>query len=82
MTNHVAHLIQIGVILKEHGKTDFQLNRAVLKSEGSRGIKNSSRASTLLNLFLRFLNNEQIERKKWFFRSIEAYYIGYKGLYR
>jgi hypothetical protein len=80
MTGHIAKLIEIGDILKKNGRTDFQLNRAILA--GPRSIENSTRASTLLDLFLRFLHIEQMEKKKWFFRSIEAYYIGYKGLFR
>jgi hypothetical protein len=77
---HITSLIHVGDILKQHGKTDFQLNRAMLA--GPRKITNSTRTCTLLDLSLRFLDIEEIERKKWFFRSIEAYYIGYKGSFR
>ena len=78
--SHVTYLVQIGVILEQYGKTDFQLNRDMLK--GPRKIANSPRTCTLLDLCLRFLDIEQIGRKRWFFRSIEAYYIGYKGSFR
>jgi hypothetical protein len=80
MTGHLSKLIQIGDILKQNGKTDFQLNRTVLL--GLRKITNSTRACTLLDLCLRFVNEERLEKKKWFFRPVESYYIGYKGLFR
>jgi hypothetical protein len=78
--NRRTSLIQIGDILKMHNKSDFRLNRPVLV--GSHKIAGPVRNCTLLDLCLRFLDNEQIEEKKWFFRSVEAYYIGYRGLFR
>ena len=80
MTGHISQLIQVGDVLKRNGKTDFQLNRMVLL--GLRKITNSTRACTLLDLCLRFADEEHIEKRKWFFRPVESYYIGYKGLFR
>jgi hypothetical protein len=78
--NRLVSLIQIGDILIQHGKSDFRLNRATLT--GPHKIAGPVRNCTLLDLCLRFLDNEQIEGKKWFFRVVEAYYIGYRGLFR
>jgi hypothetical protein len=81
MTGHISKLVQVGDVLKRNGKTDFQLNRPVLQTS-ERKIAGSIRACTLLDLCLRFVNEEQLERKKWFFRPVESYYIGYKGSFR
>jgi hypothetical protein len=80
MTGHIANLIKIGDILKQANKTDFDLNRTEIIS--SKKIKNSTRACTLMNLFIRFLDEEKVEGKRWFFRSVDAYYRGHKGLFR
>jgi hypothetical protein len=80
MTGHISQLIQVGDALKQNGKSDFQLNRMVLM--GLRKITNSTRACTLLDLCLRFADEERLEKKKWFFRPVESYYVGYKGLFR
>jgi hypothetical protein len=76
----LTSLIQIGDMLTLNNKTDFRLNRPILT--GPQKITNPVRNCTLLELCLRFLDNEQIGGKKWFFRSIEAYYVGYRGLFR
>ena len=80
MTGHITNLVQIGDILKQNGKTDFDLNNSSLLR--TRKIKNSTRACTLLNLIIRFLDTNELEGKRWFFRPIDTYYIGYKGLFR
>jgi hypothetical protein len=80
MTGHIANLIQLGDILKAAGKSDFELNRAVVL--GTRKIKNSTRACTLMNLIIRFLDADKIQNKRWFFRPVQAFYTGHKGLFR
>jgi hypothetical protein len=80
MTGHLSKLIQVGDILQRNGKTDFQLNRFML--QGTRKIAGSIRACTLLDLCLRFVDKERLEKKKWFFRPVESYYIGYRGTFR
>jgi hypothetical protein len=79
-SGHITKLIQIGDILQENGKTDFDLNNASILR--TRKIKNATRVCTLLNLMIRFLDANEIEGKRWFFRPIDTYYIGYKGLFR
>ena len=79
MTGHITRLIEIGDILKENGKSDFDLNRAMIST---RKIKNSTRACTLMDLLIRFLDTDNIEGKRWFFRPVQSLYTGHKGLFR
>jgi hypothetical protein len=81
MTGHISNLIDIGDVLKAAGKTDFDLNRGTLLG-GERKIKNSTRACTLLNLLIRYLDADQTQNKRWFFRIVQAYYKGHKGTFR
>jgi hypothetical protein len=80
MTGHIANLIKIGDILKASDKGDFELNREVIL--GTRRIKNSTRACTLMNIFIRYLDAEKIRGKRWFLRPVQAFYSGYKGTFR
>jgi hypothetical protein len=77
MTSHVANLMKVGEILARNGKSSFELTRDTIIS--GRKIKNSSRACTLLQFILRYMDAERIENKRWFFRTVQARYIGYKG---
>jgi hypothetical protein len=80
MTGHIANLVQMGDILKDAGKSDFDLNRGIILS--TRKIKNSTRACTLIELLLRYLDADKIKGKRWFFRPIQAFYTGHKGTFR
>jgi hypothetical protein len=80
MTGHIADLIQIGDILKAAGKTDFDLNNGVLL--GGRKIKNATRACTLLDMLIRYLDADKIQNKKWFFRPLLAFYTKHKGVFK
>ena len=80
IAGHNINLISLGDILKRNGYTDFDLNNIMLYSE--RKIKNSNRACTLLNLLLRFMNEEKVENKRWYYRSVAAFYTGHKGFHR
>jgi hypothetical protein len=80
MTGHISNLVQIGDILKIAGKTDFDLNRGIILS--TRKIKNSTRACTLMDIFIRFMDADRIQEKRWFFRPIQALYTGHKGTFR
>jgi hypothetical protein len=80
MTGHIASLIVIGDILREAGKTDFDLNRGIIL--GTRKIKNSTRACTLLDLLLRYLDAARVQEKRWFFRPVQSFYSGHKGTFR
>ena len=80
MTGHIANLIVIGDILKATGKTDFDLNRGTVL--GSRKIKNSTRACTLIDILTRYLDADRIQDKRWFFRPVQAFYSGHKVTFR
>jgi hypothetical protein len=74
---HLINLMSIGEILQTHVHTNFNLDRESLITE--RSIKGSVRICTLMNVLLRFMDAERINDKRWFFRSVEAYYTGHKG---
>ena len=80
MTGHITNLIELGDILKANGKSDFDLNRGIIV--GTRKIKNSTRACTLMNLLIRFLDADKVQGKRWFFRPVQALYTGHKGVFR
>ena len=77
---HIRNLIEIGNILKAAGKTDFDLTNAILF--GTRKVKNATRTCTLLDILIRYLDAENVQGKRWFFRPVEAFYIGHKGVLR
>jgi hypothetical protein len=79
--NHYENLIKIGEILKASPfQFDFHLNEVSLVT--SLTIKNPTRLCTLMNLFLRFLDAEEIENKRWFIRAVQAFYSGHIGMFR
>jgi hypothetical protein len=80
MTGHISNLIQIGDTLKSTGKSDFDLNREIIL--GTRKIKNSTRACTLIELLIRYLDADKIQGKRWFFRPVQSFYTGHKGTFR
>jgi len=80
MTGHIANLVVIGDMLKAAGKTDFDLNRGILL--GTRKIKNSTRACTLMDLLIRLCDTDALQGKRWFLRPVLAFYTGHKGLFR
>ena len=79
MTGHITSLVNLGDILKENGKSDFDLNRVMIIN---RKIKNPTRACTLMNLIMRFLDADKVSGKRWFFRPVQAFYTGHKGHFR
>ena len=79
--NHYENLIKIGEILKaSQFQFDFHLNEVSLVT--SLTIKNPTRLCTLMNLFLRFLDAEEIQNKRWFIRAVQAFYSGHVGMFR
>ena len=80
MTGHISNLVEIGDILKATGKSDFDLNRGIIL--GTRKIKNSTRACTLINLLIRYLDADMLNGKRWFLRPVQTYYTGHKGTFR
>jgi hypothetical protein len=78
--DHIRNLVLLGDILEENGNTDFGLTSDILKTV--RKIDNARCACTLMDITLRYMNEEEIEGKRWFYRSVEAFYIGYPPMFR
>ena len=79
--NHYENLIKIGKILQASPfQFDFHLNEVSLVTSVT--IKNPTRLCTLMNLFLRFLDAEEIQDKRWFIRAVQAFYSGHIGMFR
>jgi hypothetical protein len=74
MKPHLKILHSIGEVLARNHKTNFGLDRS--------DIKNSTRICTVMDLLLRLLDAEEMERKRWFFRPVMSYYTGHKGISR
>ena len=74
---HFEYLHTIGKILQRVHQSTFHLDTE--NTEETSKLKNSVRVCTLMNLFLRFMDAERIDSKKWFFRPVFAYYTGHRG---
>lgn len=77
---HIKDLKELGTILEEHDMTDFDLNDVEMTSR--RKFAKSSRACTLKELILRYMDKKHIARKRWFFRPVSAKYAGHEGLFK
>ena len=80
MTGHIQDLVMLGEILEENGMGNFELTTDILKTV--RKIANARCACTLIDFILRYMNDIHLDNKRWFFRSVEAAYIGYKGTFK
>jgi hypothetical protein len=76
---HVDHLIELGDLLRSLGMTDFDLNAGAISH--TREVRNSVRACTLMEIVLRFMEAERIQKKHWFVRPLQAFYAGHKGTF-
>ena len=76
MKEHIKNLIEIGDIIKV--SHNFDLNHVI----DSKMIKNSTRICTLINLLIRFLDESKIQGRRWFYRPVQALYVGHKGVFR
>ena len=79
ITIHKDHLIELGDLLRSLGKTDFDLNAGSLSH--TREVRNSIRACTLMEIVLRFMDAERIQKKHWFVRPLQAFYAGHRGTF-
>ena len=80
MTGHVAKLVQLGDVLRSEGLHDLDLTRNIIRLE--RPIENSTRACTLLDIVLRYMDASRIQGKRWFFRPVQAFYMGHASSFR
>jgi hypothetical protein len=89
---HMAKLIKLGDVLNRNGYSDFDLNSVQLNENrdimeddqviGVLQIKNSNRICTLFNFVLRYMDEEMVDGKRWFYRPVSAYYTGHKSIER
>lgn len=68
---HFTALVKLGDILAASGLPRFGLTLDEFK--GARKFQNSSRACSLLNIILRWMNLARVNGRLWFFRPIAAY---------
>ena len=80
MTGHIKDLVMLGEILEENNMGNFGLTTDILKTV--RKIANARCACTLIDFILRYMNDIKLDDKRWFFRSVEAAYIGYRGTFK
>jgi hypothetical protein len=80
MTGHVTKLVQLGDVLRSEGQHDLDLTRTMIRVE--RPIENSTRACTLLDIVLRYMDALRIQGKRWFFRPVQAFYMGHTSSFR
>ena len=74
---HIKKLVKIGDYQRAIEKSDLDLTDAILQS--SRGLANSSRICTLMEIVLRYLDITRSGGRRWFYRPVSAYYTGHRG---
>ena len=82
MQPHIKRLLQIMEIIAPVIGT-FSLDTIGQKQSrviSSKKIVNSKRVCTVTELLLRYMDLIQLRDKRWFYRPVEAYYIGYKDM--
>ena len=77
---HLDKLRKLGPVLAANGFTDFQLNDVYMVSRHK--IEHATRACTLLEFMLRYMDGVGVERKRWFLRPVGAFYAGLKSEFK
>lgn len=77
---HLDKLRKLGPVLSANGFTDFQLNDVYMVSRHK--IEHATRACTLLEFVLRYMDGVGVERKRWFLRPVGAFYAGLKSEFK
>ena len=77
-SHHLAQIIEIGQRLVEGGHSNLGLTKEIL-SKGPRQYKNTQEICALQDLVLRYMDIIGFEKKRWFYRPIEATMTGHKG---
>lgn len=68
---HFTALVELGNLLANYGLPRFGMTMA--EFQGARKFQNSSRACSVKNLILRWMNLQQVGGRLWFFRPVAAY---------
>jgi hypothetical protein len=76
-TEKRERLVSLGEFMKKKGLSNLELTDGILKN-APQIKKNASCYCILLELVLRYMDVLQIDKKKWFYRSIESKYAGHK----
>jgi hypothetical protein len=77
---HLDKLRKVGPLLAANGFTDFQLNDVYMVSRHK--IEHATRACTLLEIVLRYMDGVGVDRKRWFLRPVSAFYAGLKSEFK
>jgi hypothetical protein len=77
---HLDKLRKIAPVLSANGFTDFQLNDVMMTSRYK--IEHATRACTLLEMVLRYMDGVGVERKRWFLRPVGAFYADLKSEFK
>jgi Type III restriction enzyme, res subunit len=72
----IGKLVELGKVLGGFRMSDLDLNENALTKV--RPFKNSTRACTLLDLVLRWMDLKRVGGKRWFYRPLEAKLLGHK----
>jgi hypothetical protein len=76
-TEKRERLVSLGEFLGKKGLPNLELTDSILK-QAPQIKKNASCYCILLELVLRYMDVLQIDKKKWFYRSIESKFAGHK----
>jgi hypothetical protein len=80
VSDHLRKLKELGTTIQTEKKgTDFGLDDATLT--GPRKFENAVRACFLMDIVLRFMDKENISRKRWMYKSIPSKIAGHKGTF-
>jgi len=77
---HLDKLRKLGPVLATNGFTDFQLNDVYMTSRHK--IEHATRACTLLEFMLRYMDGVGVDRKRWFLRPVGAYAAGLQSEFK
>ncbi len=77
-SHHLGLIVALGDRLLEGGYSNLGLTKDNL-SKGPRQYKNTQEICALQDLVLRYMDIIQFEKKRWFYRPIEAAMTGHKG---
>ena len=83
MIPHYALLEELGKIGTTTLGTNFGFTEGELqKAQAPRGVKNQIRACALTDIALRFMDEMNLETKRWFYRPLPTFYTKHPGILR
>jgi hypothetical protein len=81
MVPHYALLVEIGAIGLGAIGTNFGFTMSELEeAQAPRGVRNSIRACALTDIALRFMDEMNIDGKRWFYRPLPTFYTKHPGI--